>query len=338
MTIANLKIRASVITAALFCFSLCLINTSCGDEGKTPTWSKSNDVGDTSALVQNSEDAVAVSKTGEVRIRLMAYNVENWLSLDAMARDRGYEAPDKSEKSKDAVIQLMIKHQPNVIGLSEIGTADDLADIQERLKKAGLVLPHSHYAGGTDLVRRLGVLSKFPIIETKKPEKLDFTINGKSYGMNRGILDTTLRVSGEKYRLLGVHLKSKREVRGVDQEAIRIHEAQLLREHVDSILRDQPNAQLIVYGDFNDTRPSKAYKAVVGTYGEENYLTAIPFKDSRGDAWTHHWAMHDIYSRIDYVMVSQSMRKKTDFEKSYIIDDTEWSEASDHRPLMAIFR
>jgi endonuclease/exonuclease/phosphatase family metal-dependent hydrolase len=163
-------------------------------------------------------------------------------------------------------------------------------------------------------------------------------LRGQPFAINRGILDATIMAHGKQYRFLGVHLKSKREIEDADQEEIRIHEARLLRRHVDSILKENPDARFIVYGDFNDTRPSKAFKIVTGSYDDPGYLTAIPFKDSRGEAWTHHWAMHDIYSRIDFVTVSRAMRPEVDFRASYLVDEPGWEQASDHRPMVAVFR
>ena len=79
-------------------------------------------------------------------------------------------------------------------------------------------------------------------------------------------------------------------------------------------------------------------KTIAGSYNAPTYLTAIPAKDSRQDAWTHYWQLHDIYSRIDFVMVSRSLRPEVDFPAAKIIDDPEWAEASDHRAILAIFR
>jgi endonuclease/exonuclease/phosphatase family metal-dependent hydrolase len=181
-------------------------------------------------------------------------------------------------------------------------------------------------------------LSRFPITGTAKPAATEFKLEGRIFGINRGILDTTIKARGKSYRFIGVHLKSKRAVEEADQEQMRIHEARLLRRHVDSILAMDANARLIVYGDFNDTRPSKAFKTVTGSYNDPGYLTAIPFKDSRGETWTHYWALHDIYSRIDFVTVTRALRPEVDFRASHLIDDPKWVEASDHRPMMAIFR
>ncbi|HVJ46983.1 MAG TPA: endonuclease/exonuclease/phosphatase family protein, partial [Luteolibacter sp.] len=206
------------------------------------------------------------------------------------------------------------------------------------LKSAGIDLPHSHYTGGSDQTRHLGFLSRYPITATGKPEKTEFQIQGKLFSWNRGILDVTIDANGRPYHFLGVHLKSKREVEEGDQEEIRRSEARLLRRHVDQILEKNPDERLVVYGDFNDTRSSVAGKHAVGSYNDPKYLTAIPAADSVGTRWTHFWALHDIYSRIDFITVSKALKSDTIFDEAKILDDPEWEKASDHRAVLAIFR
>ena len=105
-----------------------------------------------------------------------------------------------------------------------------------------------------------------------------------------------------------------------------------------TIFATDPEARLIVYGDFNETRSMAPIKIITGKYNDPTYLTAIPVKDSHQESWTHFWALNDVYSRFDYVMVTKAMRKDTDFPASRIIDDPEWVDASDHRPVMAVFK
>lgn len=268
----------------------------------------------------------------------MVYNVENWLTMDRFVDRKVLTNSPKPDSEKKAVTQILARNAPDVIGFCEIGEAGDFAEIQESLKAAGLNLPHSYYMGGSDPIRHLGILSRFPITSTAKPAETEYRMKDQSFAINRGILDATIHARGKSYRFLGVHLKSKREIEGADQEEMRIHEARLLRRHVDSILQAAPEARLIVYGDFNDTRPSKAFKTVTGSFNDPGYLTAIPFKDSRGETWTYYWALHDNYSRIDFVTVTRALRPEVDFHASHLIDDPTWNDASDHRPLLAIFK
>jgi endonuclease/exonuclease/phosphatase family metal-dependent hydrolase len=268
----------------------------------------------------------------------MFYNVENWLTMDRYVDNKQLKDAAKPDTEKKAAIELIARHVPDVLGLCEIGTREDLLEIQAALKSAGVDLPNLHYSGGSDPVRHLGLLSRFPITGTATVEESTFRIDGTEYRFNRGVLDATVEARGKSYRFLGVHLKSKREVEDGDQELMRQGEARLLRKHVDSIFEADADARLVVYGDFNDTRPSPSFRTVTGSYNDPKYLTAIPAKDSRGHAWTHHWNPHDIYSRIDFVTVSRVLRAEVDFDKSYLVDDEEWSEASDHRPVLAIFK
>lgn len=270
--------------------------------------------------------------------RFITYNVKNWLTMDRYVDRKNLKGAPKPETEKDAIIKLLTRHAPDVIGLCEIGEATDLAEIQEKLKAAGLNLPHSHFTGGSDPTRHLGLLSRFPITSTAKPAESEYQLAGKTFAINRGILDATVEARGKPYRFLGVHLKSKRESEQGDEEAIRLNESRLLRRHVNSILATDADARLIVYGDFNDTRATPSIKAITGNYNDPTYLTAIPAKDSRDHAWTHHWALNDIYSRIDFIMVSRGLRPEVDFQAAKIIDDADWEQASDHRAVMAVFK
>lgn len=332
--------------------ALLLAITSCGKSKGTPDWASSEDdpasvqtsssktpepdtLPETPADQAISDRQTSGSSTG---LRFIAYNVENWLTMDRFVGNKQLKNAPKPETEKKAVIKLLAANKPDIIGLCEIGEAKDFAEIQESLKAAGLDLPHSCYTGGSDPVRHLGLLSRFPIVSIAKPAETDFRLNGQTFSINRGILDATIEAGGKSYRFLGVHLKSKRAIEEADQEEMRVHEARLLRRHVDAVLQKDPQARLIVYGDFNDTRSTKTLKTITGSYNNPGYLTAIPAKDSRGDTWTHHWSLQDIYSRIDFITVSRALRTEVDFRASRIIDDPGWGNASDHRPLLAIFK
>lgn len=347
------------LLGAFFCGSLILGGAACDRKDNTPDWDSSGiraqTTQETAAPVatpiqakteaspaprvsktDGSIPAIAEKSTSE-GLRFISYNVENWLTMDRYVDRKNLKGAPKPESEKQAVIQLLARHAPDVIGLCEIGEAIDLAEIQEDLKAAGLDLPHSRYTGGSDPTRHLGLLSRFPITSTAKPAESEYKLAGQTFAINRGILDATLEARSKSYRFIGVHLKSKRDSEQGDQEAIRLHEARLLRRHVDSILATNADARLVVYGDFNDTRATPAIKAITGNYNDPTYLTAIPAKDSRGEAWTHYWALHDIYSRIDFIMVSRGIRSDVDFQAAKIIDDADWDKASDHRAVLGIF-
>ena len=358
---ARFRMSATLLVQAIFCALALLAATSCGKKSGTPDWDtpQISEVASPAALPAPEEatpEAAADEAPAEPAVttppavapppaepttaglRFITYNVENWLTMDRFVEGKTLKGAPKPDKEKNAVIGILTRNAPDVIGFCEIGTAADLAEIQEMLKAAGLDLPNSHYTGGSDLVRHLGLLSKFPIKSTAKPAETEYQLNGQTFGINRGILDASIDARGKSYRFVGVHLKSKRDSEQGDQEAIRLNEARLLRRHVDSIFTTDPEARLIVYGDFNETRSMAPIKTITGKYNDPTYLTAVPVKDSHQETWTHFWAINDVYSRFDFVMISKAMKKETDFKASRIIDDAEWIDASDHRPVMALFK
>lgn len=330
--------------AVLCAFSL-LLGAACQKKSDTPRWDASAVATPAETVTEappepstpKPKKAKASALSGE-GLRFIAYNVENWLTMDRYLDGKAVKGSPKPATEKQAVVDILTRHSPDVIGLCEIGTAADLAEIQQNLKTAGLDLPHSHFTGGADPTRHLGLLSRFPIHSTAKPKEMHFQLGGVTMAINRGILDATIQARDKSYRFLGVHLKSKRDSEQGDQEAIRLNEARLLRSHVDTILNDDPNSRIILYGDLNDTRATRVVKMITGNYNDPGYLTAVPAKDSHQHAWTHHWAPHDIYSRIDFVMVNRALRPEVDFQAAKIIDDKDWDKASDHRPILTIFR
>jgi endonuclease/exonuclease/phosphatase family metal-dependent hydrolase len=271
-------------------------------------------------------------------LRFISYNVRNWLTMDRFEKGKTLKGSPKPDSEKLAVVRILARHQPDVLGLCEIGTAADLEEIREALKAAGLDLPNSHYVGGSDPTRHLGLLSRFPITSTAKPAESEYRLAGQTFAINRGILDATIDARGTPYRFVGVHLKSKRDSEQGDQEAIRLNEARLLRRHVDAILKENEAAPLVVYGDFNDTRSTPSLKLIFGKSQSPDHLNPILLKDSHDETWTQYWSLNDLYSRFDFIMVSQALQGQVDTGASAIIDDPEWGEASDHRPVMATFR
>ncbi len=337
--ISNLQNQAPRFLGAFLCAAVLAGLGGCRKSG-TPDWSGSGAAGSAGPQVEG-RPAVAPRKaphpSGE-GLRFITYNVENWLTMERRRDGKVIGMVPKPESEKQAVIDLIVRHQPDVLGLCEVGGSADLAEIRERLKSAGLELPYSHHTGGADPTRHLGILSRYPIVSTVMPKETEFRLDGQTFAINRGILDATVEAEGKSYRFVGVHLKSKRESEHGDQEAIRLHEARLLRRHVDGILKEGADARLIVYGDMNDTRSTPVIKTITGRNNDPSSLTALPVKDSRDMAWTHHWALHDIYSRVDFVMVSRPLRKEVNLPASRVIDDEGWEKASDHRPVLAVFR
>ncbi len=246
---------------------------------------------------------------------------------------------DKPEHEIAALVEMITATTPDVLGLVEIGTEADLLDLQSRLKSVGLDLPHAEWCKGADAYRHVALLSKFPISATDHQSELTFTLDQTTLPFSRGILDATIQVN-ENYqlRVLGLHLKSKRKVPEADESLMRRSEAQLLRDHVDKIIVAKPDTNLLLFGDFNDTRNEAPIKAIQGKFGTERYLTDIQLKDKNGMRWTYYWSWADQYSRFDFIFINKGLLPEVDQENSYIHSAPNWYTASDHRPCVAKIR
>lgn len=345
-----LRHRAPGLLGAFF---LSITLSACRDKQQTEDWSGHKQeapaaVKETSPVAvapasapaktpQAPPPAPAAAAVDTTSIRFVSYNVENWLTMERFTNGKRATSP-KPEKERHAVVQALLAAKPDILGVSEIGNEDDVKDFQKHLAEAGMPMPHAHLNRGADDTRSLVILSRFPIGKTVARDNLAYRIQGEEFKMQRGILDATITTPVGPFRFLGVHLKSKREVDEGDQEEMRRSESHLLRREVDAILREDPEARLVVYGDFNDTRNSPTLRTAQGPARSDSALTMIPLRDSRGHLWTHHWDYQDVYSRIDYVMVSPILRDLVDRDHSKILDGEETAGASDHRPLLVILK
>lgn len=302
-------------------------------------WDIDSEAANEHAIVASGNvDRVDAAAAGLLDFRLIGYNVENWLSMERRVDGKVVENAPKPEDEKRALVAMIARHVPHVLGISEIGTPQDLEDLRERLMAAGVDLPYAHHHQGSDPTRALGLLSKYPITSVSTSAETGFRMAGRSFEMLRGILDATVSLpDGRDVRFLGVHLKSKREVAHYDQAQFRVQEAHRLRAHVDRILQADPQTRLVVFGDLNDTRRSHVVTTIAGVHGSALQLIPAPARDSRQHMWTHHWAYQDVYSRIDYIFISEALRDEADLQGARVIDDPEWSKASDHRPILLDF-
>lgn len=264
-----------------------------------------------------------------------SYNVRNYVGDDQVAPAE-HRARPKSEKEIESLMAVIKDINPDILGVSEMGSEKMFEDFKARLAKAGLKYEHSEYLQAGDPDRHVALVSRFPIVERNSVKKVTFMLNGVEEEMKRGILDVTVQVTPEyKLRCVGVHLKSKLPT-PAGEALIRRHEAAKLREHLDAVLKAAPDTNLICYGDCNDTKNEPMFAEITGTKGSPLHMTDLWAKDSLGDRWTHYWRTADQYSRIDYLFVSQGLWPEVKRETSTVYRSPYWFEASDHRPVHVV--
>lgn len=279
---------------------------------------------------------VFLPRLDAAEIIFASYNVQNYLPMDRSEKNQKVSAAPKPDSEIAAVVKVIQQVRPDVLGLIEMGDESMLEDLQRRLKAAGLNYPHREWVKGADEDRHLALLSRFPIVSRDSVNDLPIEINGRRERMNRGILDVTVEVApAYRLRLVGAHLKSRRPVPEYDETLMRAKEAWFLRDHVSKILTDNPQTNLLLFGDFNDTKNEYPVRTLIGRKGSSLHMADLPLKDSRGELWTHFWKTADEYARIDYIMVSPALKNEVVAEKSGVNDSSFWNEASDHRAIFA---
>lgn len=273
------------------------------------------------------------------RLVFCAYNVKNWLHMDRFGDSKVEKSAPKPEAEKAAVIRILTSLAPDVLGLSEIGTQQDLEEIQQRLKEAGIDLPHLEIAEGEDRSRRLGLLSRFSITSRQSRSDLSYKIKQETKFIQRGLLDVTIAPRPSlNIRFMGVHFKSMREIPGVDQALMRRNESHLIRQHLDTVLEADPKTAILLYGDFNEHRNGVPIKTILGSRTSLNYMEELLLTDKNGEVWTHFWDAADSYSRLDYVFMSRTLKSLVMKEASFIYQARDFDRASDHRPLITILQ
>ena len=268
-----------------------------------------------------------------------SYNVENYLKMERKLDGKTVPDAPKPEPEIAAVIDVIKEINPDILGIVEMGDEQTLEEFRARLKAAGLDYPHKEWVKGADAARHVALLSRFPIVARNSRDEVPFELNGRRTRVGRGILDVTVKLADNyQLHLVGAHLKSRREVPDFDQVAMRAKEAWYLREHLDKILQANPEEKLLLFGDMNDTKNEYPIKELLGAARDPLQMKDLFLSDRYGYRWTHYWPSADIYSRIDYLMVSQALWPDINMDKSGISSSRIWYKASDHRAIFTTIK
>jgi len=276
--------------------------------------------------------------------RVASYNVENY--LDAPAHNRHAKSEEAKAKIRESILAL----NADVIGLEEIGSVSALQELRSSLKAAGLDFPYWEHVSGFDTNVHVAILSKFPFNALRPHTNDNYLLNGRRMRVSRGFAEADIQVNTNySFTLILAHLKSKRPTAQEEESEMREQEAKILREKIDSVFEKNPEANLVVLGDLNDTRDSKSTKEIIGK-GRNKLVDTRPAErngdeppagsrlaDQHSVTWTHHYALEDTYSRIDYILISRGMAKEWMPNETYVLSLPNWGVGSDHRPIVAAF-
>jgi len=276
--------------------------------------------------------------------RIASYNLEGYLGRPAGTR------PAKSPEARQKIRESLCALRPDVLALQEVGGTNALLELREALKADGLDLPYWEHVPGYDTNIQLAVLSRFPFTARHPHTNENFLLNGRRFHVSRGFAEVLIQVNpNSSFTLIAAHLKSKRAVASADEAELRLEEAKLLREKIDARLAEDPEVNLVVAGDFNDTQDSPTVRAIRGRY--RNRLIDTRPAERNGDSgagsgaqkeprritWTHYYSKDDTYSRIDFLLLTRGLAREWKTNETYVLSLPDWGMASDHRPITAAF-
>lgn len=276
-------------------------------------------------------------------IRIATYNIENYILEPEPSR------PAKSLLARSKVREMLLEVRADVVALEEIGPPAALDELREALAVNGLVYPYWEHVAGHDTNIHVAVLSRFAFLERRSITNASYLLNGRRMFVSRGFAELDIEPHpGYRLTLIAAHLKSKRMATFADEAELRQHEALVLRERVDAVLRTNPKVNLVVLGDFNDTPNSLPIRTLLGR-GAWGLVDARPVEsdggnssaaaatapfDSRTVAWTHYFAREDSYQRLDYILLSSGAAREWERSRSFVLAHPGWGIASDHRPVV----
>lgn len=287
---------------------------------------------------------LVVETAGAQTFRVAAYNVENY--IDAPGGNRPVKPPASRAKVRESILAM----KPDVLALEEIGSSNALLELQASLKTGGLDLPNWELVDGYDTNIHVAVLSRFPIVAWRPHTNDTFLLEGRLFHVSRGFGEMDIQVNPKfQFTLIAAHLKSRRPSPLAEEDEWRYEEAVALRHAIDARLDGNPKEKLVVLGDFNDVKDSKPVRAIMGRgktrlfdtrpaeHNGDDPATAGKGHETRNIAWTHYYAKDDVYSRVDYILISHAMERNWLPSETYVLSVPNWGLASDHRPVVAGF-
>ncbi len=277
--------------------------------------------------------------------RVATYNIENYLDQPTESRPH-VKSPEAKAKIRESIKAM----NPDVLALEEMGTTDALLELRASLKADWLDFPFWEHVSGADTNIHVAVLSRLPIV-ARRPHTNDlFLLDGRQFRVERGFAEVDIAAATNfTFTLIAAHLKSRLPSPVADEAEERLAEAKVLRGIIDEHFTNNPNARLIVLGDFNDVKDSDSMKEIIGRgrfkltdtrpaeRNGDNAPGQPPYFEPRNVTWTYFYGADDTYSRMDYILLSPALARNWVPADTYIPTIPNWGVGSDHRPIVATF-
>ena len=261
---------------------------------------------------------------------VMTWNVRN-LFNDQNDSSAPQEEIDSDWPARRAEVgNVLFALDTDVVVLQEV----EHTEVLEELDTLELMdrYPHISVSEGNDPRGiDVGVMSKYPFDQVVSHAGEVFTQNGSTspnYKFARDAYEVHMTVNQRHVVLIGVHFKAKDN----DDPDKRLAEAQRTRNIANAVAMDDPDAAIIVLGDFNDLPQSPPYEAVA--LPDPSYRNAALLAPV-ADQYTY--TFNGTQELVDHVMMNPVADARVDAGTVRIVHGPEAQDASDHSPVIVGF-
>ena len=265
------------------------------------------------------------------RLRIATYNLRNYLEVDRWVDGSYRPHYPKPEMEKTALRKALIEVGPDILIVQEMGPEPFLLELQRDLRREGLALPHAYLARGSDKERHVALLSKLKPVALETHEDLGFDYFGEIIPVKRGILEAVFQHGKWRWKVYGLHLKSRWTDVEDDPLSARRRRSEVLAIRKRVMQRhEEDGVPYILAGDFNDVRSNSPIR-LLQNRGKTQVANMVECWDSRGEVWTYFYAKEETYSRVDYIFLSPDFPAVVEYNHGHVFDAAGSMDGSDHR-------
>jgi endonuclease/exonuclease/phosphatase family metal-dependent hydrolase len=273
-----------------------------------------------------------LSRSGGGTFTVAEYNVENL--FDGQTVKLKGELVAKPDAAKRAVAKSLRDLNPDVVGLVEVESLPTLKKFRDDyladMGYTNVVLIEGNDTRGIDVA----VMSRFPIVGTRSHKDITFPVAGKAAPekLSRDLLQTSIQLpSGYRFEFFVTHLKAI--TTDPKANAKREAEAQTVHSILAKVEKAAPNGNYAVVGDFNDLPNSPYLKPLLAPSPDLKLFDAL--SELGAKAFSFH--PEEYRGRIDYILLSEGMKREYVSRSAKILDNETARSASDHLPTAVSF-
>lgn len=268
------------------------------------------------------------------KIRFAEYNVLNLFDSDDDPYRADESTPVKPRAELEALANTIRSLNADVLALEEVENRGYLERfIEVFLSDMGyreVVLFEGNDRRGIDVA----LVSRLPIGPVESNRHVTFAgPSGGPIRFARDVLEVTVEPEdAPSFKVWVVHLQSNSQGREY-AEPIRIAEAKQLRRMLDEELERDPNARIVLTGDFNDTPESETLKTIIGDGPHKLWSAASDHEGELPDTFNQ----GRYQSMIDFVLCTPAMAKQYVDGSFTVLPGSPEATGSDHNPVLVEF-